>query len=148
MTTESHEPDDTGDGDGAGAPQQLRDAYKRKTAENDELKAQLRKVTFDAAGLDPDKGMGKAVAAIYDGPLEKDAILAFAKDQFDYEPDTTDGETTPPPADTDQQQIDNAMGGSSHTGEKKTDAEQIADAEQARDWDRSMALKLGQVLGK
>lgn len=49
-------------------------------------KVHLLERAFDEAGLDPTKGVGKAVAKEYEGDPTKDAIQAFAREEYGWEP--------------------------------------------------------------
>lgn len=50
------------------------------------LEAQLAGSTIRDLGLDPSKGMGKAILRTFDGDAsDREALLAFAKDEYDVE---------------------------------------------------------------
>lgn len=50
------------------------------------LKTEKRERAFKDAGLDPERGIGKAVAKLYEGDIDAGAIQNFAKEEFDWEP--------------------------------------------------------------
>lgn len=89
MTTQP-EPESTDDG-----PAGLREALKRAEAENAELKASANvqrtrtmEAAFTALGLDPAKGIGKAVLKTYEGEPSFDEVKAFAEAEFDWKHST------------------------------------------------------------
>lgn len=69
---------------------ELRDRVKQLTAENKELSAFKRGVVFKDAGLDPGKGIGKAVFKEYDGDLDAEAIRSYATDEYGWEQPSDD----------------------------------------------------------
>ena len=90
MTTQpdSETNEDTG-------PAGLREALKRAEAENAELVAQANvqrtrtmEAAFTALGLDPSKGIGKAVLKTYEGEPSLDEVKAFAEAEFDWKSST------------------------------------------------------------
>lgn len=64
----------------------MREAMKRKDAENADLRGQVLDQHLGAVGLESGRGLGKAIAAGYDGELTADAVAAYAKSEYDYEP--------------------------------------------------------------
>lgn len=84
-TTETTETssDETAEVDG---PKQLREALKRTQAENAKLTEALMTRSYSEAGLDTSTGLGKAIAKEYKGEPTTEALLAFAKDEYGYEP--------------------------------------------------------------
>ncbi len=89
-------------------PQGLRDAHERRGKALDVANARFMDIGLKAIGLDPDEGLGKAVAEGYDGDFTDEAIAAFAKEKYSHEPKaptTTEpiAETTPAPEPTEQE---------------------------------------------
>jgi hypothetical protein len=41
---------------------------------------------FGKLGLSTDKGFGKALKQVYDGPVDLESIAQFAKDEYGFEP--------------------------------------------------------------
>ena len=78
-TTETTE---TAEADG---PKQLRDALKSEKALNKKLTKQLMGGAYEEAGLDPETGLGKAIAKEYKGDPDAASLLAFAKEEYGYE---------------------------------------------------------------
>ena len=82
-------------------PKQLRDALDRLKAENEELQAFRVKTIFDQSGLDPTKGIGKAIAkdierGDYSGEFSADALKDYAQNDYGWEP-TPEAPPTPQP---------------------------------------------------
>lgn len=71
--------------DHTSGPKELREALKRSNQENKELRARVMKDEFAKAGLDPTKGLGKAIAKEYDGELDAEAIKAYASEEYGWE---------------------------------------------------------------
>ena len=71
---------------------QMRETIERKDKEVKELEAKLASYqekelnqVFEEVGLDTQKGFGKALKQVYDGPIETEAIAKFAKDEYGFE---------------------------------------------------------------
>jgi hypothetical protein len=75
--------DETTEVDG---PKQLREALKRSQADNAKLTTQLMGRAYTEAGLDTTSGLGKAISKEYKGEPTSEALLAFAKEEYGYEP--------------------------------------------------------------
>ncbi len=76
VTTEEVEDEST---DGI---KQLREEYKKLKAENKQFKANAMSSALSSLGLEPDKGIGKAVTKLYDGDLTVEAIQEFVAQEF------------------------------------------------------------------
>jgi succinate dehydrogenase/fumarate reductase flavoprotein subunit len=61
---------------------QLREEYKKLKAENKQFKANAMSTALGSLGLEPDKGIGKAVTKLYDGDLTVEAIQEFVAQEF------------------------------------------------------------------
>ena len=61
---------------------QLREEYKKLKAENKQFKANAMTSALSSLGLEPDKGIGKAVTKLYDGDLTVEAIQEFVAQEF------------------------------------------------------------------
>ena len=69
------------------AIKEMREAMKRKDALIADQRSQLVGQNLESIGLEAGRGLGKAIAAGYDGEdLSAGAIAAFAKTEYDYEP--------------------------------------------------------------
>ena len=82
---------------------QMRETIERKDKEVKELEAKLASYqekelnqVFEEVGLDVQKGFGKALKQVYDGPIEKESIAKFAKDEYGFEPKGIVEETPQP----------------------------------------------------
>lgn len=65
-----------------GSIAQLRDEYKKLKAENKAFKQNLMNSALSSMGLEPDKGIGKAVTKLYDGDINVESIQAFVQEEF------------------------------------------------------------------
>jgi hypothetical protein len=65
-----------------GSIQQLRDEFKKIKAENKEYKEGIMNSTLSSLGLEPDKGIGKAVTKLYDGKANAESIKEFVQSEF------------------------------------------------------------------
>ena len=87
-------------------PKQLREALKSEKAKNKTLTKQLMGDAYKGAGLDPETGLGKAIAKEYKGDPTSEGLLAFAKEEYDWElpavPDNPQAQTIT----TEQQKLD------------------------------------------
>ena len=66
----------------SGGLAELRAEYKKLKAENKELRTDAMGTALSSLGLEADKGIGKAVSKMYDGPISVDAIKAYASEEF------------------------------------------------------------------
>jgi len=73
------------------------DAIKKLEAELESYKDKEIDNVFGKLGLSTDKGFGKALKQVYDGPVTTDAISQFAKDEYGFEANGT-VEATPQPS--------------------------------------------------
>ena len=73
------------------------DAIKKLEAELESYKDKEIDNVFGKLGLSTDKGFGKALKQVYDGPVTTDAISQFAKDEYGFEANGT-VKATPQPA--------------------------------------------------
>ncbi len=72
------------------AIKQMREAMERKDDTIASMRTQLVGGHLSSIGLNPDAGLGKAIAKGYDGDVSAEAIAAFAKDEYSYEPKATE----------------------------------------------------------
>lgn len=71
---------------------QMRETIDRKDDTIKKLEAELASYkdkeidnVFGTLGLSTDKGFGKALKQVYDGPIDTESIAQFAKDEYGYE---------------------------------------------------------------
>jgi hypothetical protein len=72
---------------------QMRETIDRKDETIKKLEAELASFkdkeinnVFGKLGLSTDKGFGKALKQVYDGPVDAESIAQFAKDEYGFEP--------------------------------------------------------------
>ena len=72
---------------------QMRETIDRKDDTIKKLEAELASYkdkeidnVFGKLGLSTDKGFGKALKQVYDGPVDTEAVAQFAKDEYGFEP--------------------------------------------------------------
>ena len=72
---------------------QLREALERKDEQNKKLEAELASFkekeldsVFGKIGLSTDKGFGKALKQVYNGPVDTESVAQFAKEEYGFEP--------------------------------------------------------------
>ena len=61
------------------------DTIKKLEAELASFKDKEINNVFGKLGLSTDKGFGKALKQVYDGPINTESIAQFAKDEYGYE---------------------------------------------------------------
>ena len=72
------------------------DAIKKLEAELASYKDKEIDNVFGSLGLSTDKGFGKALKQVYDGPVDTESIAQFAKDEYGWEPTGQVQEVTQP----------------------------------------------------
>ena len=72
------------------------DAIKKVEAELASYKDKEIDNVFGSLGLSTDKGFGKALKQVYDGPVDTESISQFAKDEYGWEPTGQVQEVTQP----------------------------------------------------
>ena len=82
---------------------QMRETIVRKDEAIKKLEAELASYkdkeidnVFGKLGLSTDKGFGKALKQVYDGPIDTESIAQFAKDEYGYESSGQVQEVTQP----------------------------------------------------
>ena len=82
---------------------QMRETIDRKDDTIKKLEAELASYkdkeidnVFGKLGLSTDKGFGKALKQVYDGPINTESIAQFAKDEYGYESTEQVQEVTQP----------------------------------------------------
>lgn len=82
---------------------QMRETIDRKDETIKKLEAELASFkdkeinnVFGKLGLSTDKGFGKALKQVYDGPVNLESISQFAKDEYGFEPTGQVEEITQP----------------------------------------------------
>lgn len=62
------------------------EAIKKLEAELESFKDKEMDSVFGNLGLSTNKGFGKALKQVYDGPVDTESVAQFAKDEYGYEP--------------------------------------------------------------
>ena len=82
---------------------QMRETIDRKDDTIKKLEAELASYkdkeidnVFGSLGLSTDKGFGKALKQVYDGPVNTEAVAQFAKEEYGFEPKGQVEEVTQP----------------------------------------------------
>ncbi|RLB68337.1 MAG: hypothetical protein DRH08_01250 [Deltaproteobacteria bacterium] len=145
MTT--HDPTDAAEAADGETGKGLRAQLEASLSEVKTLKADARDRAFVDAGLDTSKGMGKAIAQVYDGDVSRDAILEFARTEYDYTPDDPNAAQPYPQAEQvalGQAQLDQ-VGNVSHSLTQSTRPERLAKARRAGDFESEGAIMGAQM---
>lgn len=80
----------------AGGPKELRDALKRTQDENKELRGILMEEAWEKVGLNPEEGLGKAIAKEYKGKPTAEALAQYAADEYGHNrPEAPENEAQP-----------------------------------------------------
>jgi uncharacterized membrane protein YkoI len=128
-------------------PAQLRAALKRERTENAGLRAKEMAGVYKEIHLDPNNGLGKAIAKEFDGDMTAEALAAYAKEEYGY--DVPEAPTNPQTETitTEQGRLDAASQGAGSVPIAPTQAGAIAEAEAAGDWVTAQNLKAQQMEG-
>lgn len=130
-------------------PKQLRDALAREKDENATLREALKLSIFDGLGIDTGDGVGALLFKSYDGEVTKEAIKATAE-QYGIigggspppvEPTETQAQVAAHQAVSDQVRAASTPVPSQPPSPTEELANQIAEAEQAGNWERVVLLK-------
>ena len=125
------------------AIKQMRERIKELEGVEKEFKSVQQDKVIQEAGFDPSSGQGKALKDLYKGDLEVDAIKAFAAEQYGWgeeAPAVQEQEAQKARVVTSQDSLD-AVAQASVPVEPADVNDQIAQAMQDGDWQKSSALK-------
>ncbi|GAG27024.1 unnamed protein product [marine sediment metagenome] len=125
-------------------PKGLRDKLAQVEAENARLRAGAMTSAFKDIGLDPEMGLGKAIAKEYKGETSLEALTAYAKDEYGH---VAPADPTHPQAQTivqEQQRLDQAAVGSGSVV-APSQSDELATAEAEGNWQKAMTLKGNEV---
>lgn len=146
MTTEPDQSNtETPEGDetpGGGLRKQLEKAL----AKNKVNEAKIRTSAFKEAGIDTQTGLGKAIAQVYDGELDADAILEFAHTEYGHVPTPAGQQPHPQAAQIalGQSQLDQ-VGNVAGSIQQSTRAERLAEAQAKGDFGQIGAIQAAQM---
>jgi len=133
---------------------QMRETIDRKDETIKKLEAELASFkdkeinnVFGKLGLSTDKGFGKALKQVYDGPVNLESISQFAKDEYGFEPTGQVEEITQPAPETvvqdDARARVAALDANSVSEVPRNVDEQLANIMKNGTVKQSMAAKLG-----
>lgn len=143
----SDEPTETTEETKDDGPKQLRDALKREKETTAKLREQVMTGAYGELGLDPTKGLGKAIAREYDGETSLEGLAAYAKSEYEYEAPAAPENTEQAAAVLGgQAQLDAASTGAGSVT-PPTQQDQLAKAEADGDYDTAMAIKGQRIAG-
>ncbi len=123
----------------------LRAQLEKTLAENRKLKAREMARSFAEIGLEPDKGLGKAIAKEYDGEISTDAILEYAKTEYAYTPPTENPDAPIAGTITTEQERLDAATRSAGSVKSPTVEEMLAKAESEGNVNESLRIKAAQL---
>jgi len=129
----------TDDGGESNNVKRMREQIESLKAENDTLNGRVRRTAFEAAGLDPERGIGKAVFQTYDGEATAENIREFASSEYDWKPSQ---QATIDPA----QQRARALGQMGTTEEAKDRLQQADQKSAEGNWSEAGRLKDSELL--
>ena len=123
----------------------LRKELERTKAELKESNIRERARAFTDAGLDTSQGIGKAISQVYEGEPTPEAVATFANEEYGWVP-TAQVETNPlaPAIQGGNARIEQVQQQSGSIT-PPTQADALAEAEAAGDYQRTMALKGAEV---
>ena len=124
-------------------PKGLRKQLAEAHAEIKALKQEKLTGAFDALGLDPSKGLGKAIAKEYDGEPSPTALAEYAKAEYGWEPSAEENPVAGQ-INAAQQALDQV---GQHAGSVPlpNEKDELAQAEAAGETGKAFAIKSGQV---
>lgn len=130
----------------ASGPKQLREALKRSQEEASGYRTQLMSSAYQEVGLNPNEGLGKAIAKEYDGEPTSAALAEYAKTEYKYESEVTPENEKSTQIAAGQTVLDKVDAVSIHTT-PKTEMEELAKAQSDGDLTKQGQIKANQ-LGK
>jgi hypothetical protein len=118
----------------------LRAQLEATIAENKALKAEKLRASFEALGLSPDTGLGKAIAKEYDGEISTEALAVYAKDEYGWEGEVTASNPVAPAIQAGNERLEQ-IAATSGSVPVPSQQDELAQAEAEGDWQKAMALK-------
>lgn len=139
-TTETPEtPEPTTPTAEAEGPKELREAYQREKERRIAAETQLLAGAFGDLGLDPSKGLGKAIAKEYEGEPTAEALAEYAEKEYGWERPETPENPQAPQIRQGEQRLQQVQG-SSRSAEPQSETEALKKAEREGDF-----LTAGQI---
>lgn len=127
--------------------ERLQNQVKELTEERDTLRGAVRSSAFRQAGIDPEKGIGKAIATVYTGDPDPAKIVEFAKSEFDWQAAPSPNEQMGQMLVDAQGRVQQVLDASTSAQEANIDSE-IAKAQQAGDYVRLAQLQVQKLTGQ
>ena len=143
VTTDTEETTE-GSATDSGPIKQLRAAEKAARQEAAEYKTLLMKGAYNDIGLNPNDGLGKAIAKEFDGKPTTEALAEYARAEYGYEKPIGSDHPEAATITGQQAQLDAASQGAGSVLPPK-EADVLAKAEAEGDYKTSMAIKGNQV---
>lgn len=127
-----------------GGPRELRDALKKEKELSHKYRSQLMTGVFDEIGLNPETGLGKAIAKEYDGEPTTEALTGYAKEEYGYEVPETPENPKAPAITEGQKQLD-AVNTQSQPVTPNSESEALKEAQATGDYATAGAIKAKRV---
>jgi hypothetical protein len=128
----------------ASGPKQLRDALKREQERNKELRTLVMAGAYADLGLDPEVGLGKAIAKEYKGDASTEALAEYAQAEYGYTKPV--GQEHPQGATIVQEQARlDAISVAAESIAPVSEGEALAKAEAEGDWEAAGRIKAAQL---
>lgn len=139
-TTETTEVTEAPEGSG---PKELRDALAREKDKAHGYRVQLMVGAYKEIGLNPETGLGKAIAKEYDGDPTAEAIAEYAKTEYGYEAEVHENPQGQAIKEG-QKQVD-AANQQSQSITPGTEAAALQEAQASKDYATAGAIKANQL---
>ncbi len=127
-----------------GGPKELRDALKKEKDISHKYRSQLMSGVFDEIGLNPETGLGKAIAKEYDGEPTVEALTEYAKEEYGHVVPETPENPKAPAITEGQKQLD-AVNSQSQPVTPGTESEALNKAHAEGDYATAGAIKAARV---
>ena len=127
-----------------GGPKELRDALKAEKNLSHKYRTQLMTGVFAEINLNPETGLGKAIAKEYDGEPTVEALTEYAKAEYDYEVPTAPENPKAPQITEGQKQLD-AVNTQSQPVTPNSESEALQKAQAEGDFQVAGAIKARRV---
>ena len=144
MDTDETTTDETTDAGDSGPIKQLRAANKKVTEERDAMRVLLMKQAYVEVGLDPEEGLGKAIAKEYDGDPTTEALATYAQSEYGHTKPLGQEHEAAGEIAGQQARLDEASLTAGSVA-LPSEADALAAAEQGGDWQKTMAIKGDQI---
>ena len=118
----------------------LRAQLEATQAELKSVKAKEKVRAFDDAGFDTEQGLGKAIFKEYDGELDKDAVLEYAKTEYNWSA-TAESEHPEAPQILGGTERLEAVTQTAGSITPPSEAGMLAEAEASGDYQKTLAMK-------